>query len=797
MTAAVVLAAAGLALTAAAGPTGRLRAAERHLLDNGLVLLLLPEPGSPLVSVGMAYRVGAKNEAAGTTGLAHYGEHMNFRATRRFPGREPTEGITRIGGRWSGYTWIDQTYYEATVPAERLERILDLELDRMTAALYDPADFQQERSSVIAELRSYDDPHALLYDEVLSASFLLHPYRNNTIGFLTDVLALSREDAFRFYRRFYHPNNAVLVIAGGFDPGHAGRAVRERFAPLPGAGESTHVRTAEPSQEGERRVTVRKPGAYAEVLLAFRAPALGDPDFAAMVLFDAAFAGGKGLRFLTDYPSPTDTPLLRAVVAPGLAREARTAFQASLHPYVYTVRARTEDASGLAAAEASLWRALEAAADRGFSEEERRRARRAVDTAVGLDLDTLSGRVHQLAFFEVAGGFEHLRDLPSALDRVIEADLERFARERLARRRATVGWFVPTEGVPVFAEGQAAPPARPEARRAPTPTPLGPPVRPAAPSPVRLRNGLTLDVAPVAGSAAAALRVRIDAGSVYDGAAPGLAALAASLLGRPDPGRRRAADRARPRRGPRGIPRPALPRARDRGLPRGRAGDGRRSRAAARPRRLFSGRGAARGPLTSRVRSRGHGEPPGGGGARPALRPPPPARHAGRGGPAGGRVERRGRVAGFPRALRDPGPDQDRGGGRGLGPRARAAGRASSGGARGAGRTRAGRSFTGPGPRPGHVHPRARDGRGPRAEPGAGGLAGRAAWTGRPRGLARPALPPGRDLLRGPARPRARGAGPRLLGPRHARGAARAARVLRGPDGRRARAHVRGGGADP
>ena len=501
---------------------------QRHVLDNGLVVLLAPEPGSPLVSVGMMYSVGARDEAAGGTGLAHYVEHMCFRATRNFPGREPTEGITRVGGRWTGYTWIDQTFYQATVPAAGLDRLLDLERDRMTDAIHDPEEFAQERSSVIAELRSYDSPHALLYDEVLATSFQLHPYRNNTIGFLTDVEAVTRDDAWRFYRRYYHPNNAVLAVGGGIDAESVLQKVRARFGPLPAAGEATDVRAVEPPQSGERRVTVRKPGPNAEVLVAFRAPALADPDFPAMVLFDALLAGGKGLRFLREYTAPAETPLVQALVRSGKATRALTAFQASRYPYVYTVRVDVAEEAGLKPAEDALFEALAATVSQNHSEEELRRARRQAQARMAEDLDTLAGRMHQLAFFEVSGGYHHLIEMDGRLERVTRDDLARFGRDRLAREQATVGWFMPTPGVPVFVSAQAVPPSPPPSK---TGTTLPANLLPSpATSSFRLANGVRVAVSPLPRSSLVALRGRIEAGSAFDGRASGLAALAVSFL---------------------------------------------------------------------------------------------------------------------------------------------------------------------------------------------------------------------------------------------------------------------------
>ena len=231
----------------------------RTVLDNGLTVLVQEDHRAPLVSVAIMYSVGARNEAAGQTGLAHYVEHMNFRASARFPGSENTESITRLGGRWNGYTWIDQTYYASTVPREALGLALDIEADRMTAAVFDPREFARERTSVIAELNSYDDPQSVLYDAVLAAAFELHPYRNYTLGWLTDVDQITRDEAFAFYRRFYRPNNAVLAIVGDVETARAVDEVRRRFGAAP-AGETTAVRTVEPEQTGQRRVVVRRPG---------------------------------------------------------------------------------------------------------------------------------------------------------------------------------------------------------------------------------------------------------------------------------------------------------------------------------------------------------------------------------------------------------------------------------------------------------------------------------------------------------------------------------------------------------
>jgi zinc protease len=510
----------------------------RTVLDNGLTVLVQEDHGVPLVSVAIMYAAGARNEAAGQTGIAHYVEHMNFRASARFPGSENTESITRLGGRWDGYTWIDQTYYAATVPREALGLALDIEADRMTAAAFDPGEFDKERTSVIAELHSYDDPQSLLYDAVLAASFQLHPYRNNTIGFLTDVEQVTRDEAFRFYRRFYHPRNAVLAIVGDVDAAAAVEEVRRRFGAVASGGERGEVRTVEPEQDGQRRVVVRRPGPHALLMAAWRAPALREADFAAMVLFDALVAGGKGFRFTREYAAPPETPLERALVGAGHATRASSDWQAARYPYVYTLQAAVTPAQGLGAAEEALFRLLSEAATREWTDTELTAARRQIRAGWAADLDDLAGRAHQLAFFEISGGAELLGSLPQQIGRVTRDDLRRFARDRLRPEQATVGWFVPVSEAPATEARLAAAvsPTPPAAPPVPAPAPAAAAALAAAPVAFTLGNGARVRVVPGGGAGLVAVRARLDVGPPSDATGAALAALLAERLSRPAAG---------------------------------------------------------------------------------------------------------------------------------------------------------------------------------------------------------------------------------------------------------------------
>ena len=173
---------------------------------------------APLASVWCWYRVGSKDEGPGLTGVSHWVEHMNFKGTTNIP-RDKVKGIIeQFGGYWNGYTWIDQTTYTETATRDVLDRMLFIESERMANCLYDPADCESERTVIISELQGGEnDPDQLLDQELTATAFRAHPYGHPTIGWLGDLQTMTREDLYGYYRRYYVPNNATLVIVGDVD----------------------------------------------------------------------------------------------------------------------------------------------------------------------------------------------------------------------------------------------------------------------------------------------------------------------------------------------------------------------------------------------------------------------------------------------------------------------------------------------------------------------------------------------------------------------------------------------------
>src|SRR5215467_9251500 len=202
-------------------------------LDNGLKVLIQEEHTAPLASVWCWYKVGSKDERAGLTGVSHWVEHMNFKGTANIP-RDQVKGIIeKYGGAWNGYTWIDQTTYLETATSAALDRMLFIESERMASCLYHPDDCDSERSVIISELQGGEnDPDQLLDQELTATAFKAHPYRHPTIGWLSDLESMNREQLYSHYQRHYAPNNATLVVVGDVDTDEALKRIERHFGSI-------------------------------------------------------------------------------------------------------------------------------------------------------------------------------------------------------------------------------------------------------------------------------------------------------------------------------------------------------------------------------------------------------------------------------------------------------------------------------------------------------------------------------------------------------------------------------------
>lgn len=436
-----------LAALAACGNAGAeldLRNVQVERLDNGLTVLLLEDRNFPVVSVQMLYRVGARNEVTGRTGLAHFLEHMAFRASENFPDTDVVSRIYAAGGEWHGYTWTDQTTYFATVPKADLNLLLAIEADRMGRLVLDPEAVEAERGAVLAEMHMYENyPTSMLIDALMYTSFLAHPYRNNTIGFESDILALKHADLEQFYAGHYHPANAVLAVVGDMDPDDTLDRIRSLFDHYERRPPTPLPHTAEPVQTGERRIEITGPAAGRRFMIGYRAPSVTQPDFAVFLVLQQLLGGGSGVSFLQN---DWGTPVAPSGRLHGAADELTTWYPPSAQDYVFVIGGSAAVDTAAASVEASIETRVRSLRETVPGPAELAAAIAAVRDALVFDVQSTEDAAHQLAFFEGLGALDVLLSLPERVGAVTAADVRRVARAWLGPRRRTVAWYAQAGG---------------------------------------------------------------------------------------------------------------------------------------------------------------------------------------------------------------------------------------------------------------------------------------------------------------------------------------------------------------
>ncbi len=421
----------------------------RTTLDNGLTVLIREEHTAPLASAWCWYHVGSKDERPGLTGVSHWVEHMNFKGTTNIP-RDQVKGIIeQFGGSWNGYTWIDQTTYLETATRDALDRMLFIESERMARCLYDPEDCESERTVIISELQGGEnDPDQLLDQELTATAFNAHPYKHPTIGWLSDLQTMTRDDLYGYYRRYYLPNNATLVIVGDVNTDDALRRVEHHFGSIDAGSTPERVRTVEPSQAGERRLTIRKESTAAYLKVGYHAPAVSDALFVPALILDAVLTGAKGVNLWSSFrvpPPQRKARLYRALVERGVASFVSGAMLPTEQPFLYTISATATEGTSLGSVEVVLLEELDRVARAGITETELGRAQTQLQAQLVFDNDSVTNIAHQIGYFETIASADVFEDLPGRIAGATVDEVGAAAEHILRTSNRTVGWFEPLE----------------------------------------------------------------------------------------------------------------------------------------------------------------------------------------------------------------------------------------------------------------------------------------------------------------------------------------------------------------
>ena len=309
------------------------------MLENGMKVHLKEIHTAPIISHWVWYRVGSRYETPGKTGISHWVEHMQFKGTPLFPAGILDRAISRDGGVWNAFTYMDWTTFFETMPASKIDLALKLESDRMVNSRYDPEEVASERTVVISEREgSENEPLFRLEEAVESAAFETHPYRNEVIGSIADLNAIQRDDLYNHYRKYYNPSNAVLAIAGDFDTSSILERIRAVYGKLVGSPMAALELPSEPSLSSEKHIEVHGPGETTFLTLVYRAPAASDPAFFVMSVLDSLLTGPSSLNMFGGGGISNKTSrLYRALIEKELAISVSGGLQATHDPYLYSI----------------------------------------------------------------------------------------------------------------------------------------------------------------------------------------------------------------------------------------------------------------------------------------------------------------------------------------------------------------------------------------------------------------------------------------------------------------------------
>jgi zinc protease len=418
-----------------ATPFGERLHIERFRLGNGLSVLMVVDHSSPVVSYHTWFRVGSRHEKPGKTGLAHLFEHLMFNEAEGLPAGEFDRLFEAAGAETNAATWTDWTFYYENLPTDALELAVRLESQRMGHLVLREPQLVSEKE-VVANERRYrvdDDVEGTTSEQLYALAFKRHPYHWPTIGWMRDIEGFNLEDCRAFYRTFYAPNNATLVLVGDVDAHAALGLIQEHYGRYGASRVPSQPSMAEPPQRRERRKTLRLPTATEKLQLGYRAPALGDPDWGPLTLANDILFGGRSSRLYR-----------RLVDDLELASECRGSVTPFRDPGLHEMWVALRP--GKTARQAL--KVLDAEVDRLRAEPptdaEVDKAKNRYELGFLNGMETAGGKAEQVGFYETVLGdagliFQRLEEYR----RVTPEDVQRVARRYLDRSRRTVLHVLP------------------------------------------------------------------------------------------------------------------------------------------------------------------------------------------------------------------------------------------------------------------------------------------------------------------------------------------------------------------
>ncbi len=432
-----------------AGKIKQIRSIEgitEYALDNGLQLLLFPDQSKETVTVNITYHVGSKHENYGETGMAHLLEHLLFKGSKNHP--DITKELTDHGAQANGTTWLERTNYYETIKAtdENLSWALHMEADRMVNSFVAQKDLDSEMTVVRNEFeRSENSPSRILYQRIYASAFDWHNYGNATIGSRSDIENVEIGNLKRFYKKYYQPDNATLIIAGKFDNDHVLKLVNKTFGKIKKPERKLpSFYTRDPIQDGERELVLRRTGGEQVVAAAYKIPPGTHEDFAALNVLASILGSAPSGRL---HKNLVEQNLATTTWAwPNQQRDASLIY----------FNAAADLNTDLKKTQESLINTLEQLSKTPITEKEVERAKRKLLKEMALSFNDSQAISINLSEWIGIGDWRMLFINRDRLENVKISDVQSVAKHYLVSSNRTLGKFIPTEN-PKRAEIPSAP----------------------------------------------------------------------------------------------------------------------------------------------------------------------------------------------------------------------------------------------------------------------------------------------------------------------------------------------------
>jgi zinc protease len=424
-------------LSAAAGANQLAFPVEKHTLDNGLTVFLIPDHSCPSVTLQIWYKTGSRNERPGITGISHLFEHLMFKGTEEYPGNKFDRLIEASGGYDNAWTWVDNTAFYEVVPPDKLDLVLKMEADRCRNLTLDQENLDSERNVVINErLWSVDNsPENSMYEVLINNAFVAHPYSWEVLGFMCDIKAITLDECLAYYRTHYAPNNAFVIVSGDVKPEKALKLVRENFGRLKSEEPPPPVTTVEPEQRGEKRIDFHRAAQLSAVMAAYKIPAGNDPDIVPLLILAKILFDGESARLQK-----------RLIYDEQMAVAVEGDAEVHNDPYLFYVYAQANVDSDIEGIKRIIFEETDRLAVEPVSDRELQKAKNRMESEFLLGLQSNVARADNIGMFQInTGDYENIYDYPARIQAVTIDDITRAAAKYLVPDHRTVVTLYPEE----------------------------------------------------------------------------------------------------------------------------------------------------------------------------------------------------------------------------------------------------------------------------------------------------------------------------------------------------------------